>query len=103
MSKNPVPIIDRADALALSLFVLFVVLLLLTGCRTTKPHAAFIRMNGTRVGVSKQVAFFRPYDPNEAMHVAQDHAGITVVDSITVRHRMRAIGVAHITTVTGKP
>ncbi len=75
---------------------------LLAACTTTRPLTAHVRPNGTRVGVSKQVVFLRAYDSNEALHVAQDNAGITVVDSLTVKRRARAFGSSFITTVTGK-
>lgn len=76
--------------------------LLFASCVTTRPHHAAMRPDGTRVGVSKQVVFLRAYDSNEALHVAQDNAGITVVDSLTVKRRVRAFGSSFITTVTGK-
>lgn len=75
---------------------------LLASCVTTRPYHATTRHNGTRVGVSKQVVFLRGYDANEALHVAQDNAGITVVDSLTVKRRVRAFGSSFVTTVTGK-
>lgn len=74
----------------------------LCGCSSTRPLDAYTRTNGTRVGVSKNVVFLRGYDANEGLAVAQDNAGITSVDSVTVRRRVRAIGSAYITTVTGK-
>lgn len=89
-------------AFATCALVAMLLVLFCSGCSTTRPLDAYTRTNGTRVGVSKNVVFLRGYDANEGLAVAQDHAGITHVDSLTVKRRIRAIGSAYITTVTGR-
>lgn len=82
--------------------VLFVLALLFASCVSTRPASAFIRMDGTRVGIARQTIFLHPRDETGAIHVAMDHAGITVVDSITTKRRPRAFGSLYLVTVTGK-
>lgn len=75
---------------------------LFTACINTRPLNAARRGDGVRVGVSRQTVFLKPYDQHEAIAVAMDNAGITVLDSSWVKRRPRAFGSSFTVTVTGK-
>jgi len=77
--------------------------LVLSSCTVTRPLDARTTPNGARIGSSKQIVFLRGYDAAEGTAVAMDHAGLTAIDSVAVKRRIRAFGSAYITIVKGRP
>lgn len=92
----------RTGLALVAMLAAFLAAMIFGGCVTTQPYSAHARPDGTRVGESRQVVFLRPYDMAEAIHVAQDNAGITSIDTARHRMRVRAWGTCYITTVVGK-
>lgn len=92
----------RTGIALVAMLAAFLAAMIFGGCVTTRPLDAYTRPDGTRVGTSKQIVVFRPYDMATAIHVAQDNAGITMIDTARHRMRVRAVGSTYITTVIGK-